>query len=1151
MGTDSIKYTLGKKHKIYNELMKKSIEDDQIITSIEIKGADIEKLMEIDLACHKRDIIYVQNILMGADMLYVSRVLKKSDWLLNAEYAHIIEPEYLRAQIFPKMTIKAKNKLMKYIRNNLKDEVRVESFFNDEKDIKKALKWLPNCSLPFIKEKVKKHFEELNSKLFKRLCEKSVEVLEIGFSNYGISSYKRDKLQCAMLFSIIDVNKYLDIVEKSEYYNCPKFNHRMTNIIMQHCSERIIKNFEKYATNIHLATFVKYLKKENIKDFLYTQAIKLPKISSFRLSPIFQFHSLKIFIKAMPFKDRFNFVNAIFIDKVHVNKKEQSLYDESELYKMSQLYKVSKYKNDYVWYQFAPFDKAFTELTKLIRSESSHNEKQSMLEVLILCVGNNAHHLQVLLQYYCDKHNGNKIEHQINFVKKLLSRTMIQNYNKNTWNLLDIIFKNMDIYVETEVEYENIQECIEAIIVHKILTDEQVPEIIEKQFKFNTLKKYGDKLKSTDKDKIFNYLYNFIIPKVSKSNVTSKIDIEECLNLISNILDILKDWDKNIADYPIVLDKLNELIKLNEQNAWNVTLSRFYNVKKSWRKYMFEQSLIIHPSEEVCVNALKHDPELLVRYKNVVDTLSCNDSISLRQLLSKLRIYWPQTLGKNITNQYLSRLNKPNGHKALACGLCSILPQDQLLDIITKYTPEKCKINLENIDDNVVNLQKYIAKNMHKARPHPPPDSILSYAKGDYLQYAIPSLLAIFHNLSPMSSKEHIQKLINSPISLQKHGIRFAFNKLELDDIKNIFSNIWKTTKNVTIRAIIFQFTYNLICKEENSVKVQEFWELFEVFIDNLSYEEDKKIYELLVKVDNIPLSIRPKYLIKCYNFLKLLTAHVTNEKESYEFMINNLICSTRSIMEFMCPDFITKRLLECFDNKNSSTDMNSVLSAFLLSAKNEETQTKRYENILYPYMQRCFNTWQENSIKSDFEAVLSQLQYDLRDYVIQKNMFVPVKLFTDIQKELESSLSRPENYLLLTKWKLIVSLVRLIKDVKSSEWNEICSEIASELGKAYLQYLKEDVETLFPCIYVLFSQAVESTLNYFNDGAKYNVYTCMLSDQHFIQSYLTVMMLYDNYDSNKTKELQKIFSEHPSSEVKMHFYYKLFKDNQFQELLA
>ncbi|KAM3963788.1 LOW QUALITY PROTEIN: uncharacterized protein ACR2FA_001826 [Aphomia sociella] len=1142
MAPDEKDSILGERHKLYNELVKYGIECGQSIISAEIEGPDIIKLMQIDLACHKKDIVYVRNVLMETDMLYVSRAINKSPWLLDEKYAYFIEPEYLHTEMFSKMTTKAKNKLMKYIRNNLKDEARVEAFFNYEKDIKKALKWLPNCSVSFIKEKVQKHIDDMSSSLFKRLCEKSVEILEVGINSY--EGYKRDKLQRVIFFLNTDPKKYLDVVEKLQYYECPQFNPKMTNILMKHCSERIINNFEKYAGSLNIATFVKYLKKENIKDFLYTQAEKKLKdscIPYYYLSSIFKFKTFKIFIKAMPHEHRFSFVKSVFIDKVHINKTIECIYDDVEINKMSKLYELAKNGNEYVWYQFAPFNVAFSELTKKIRAEPS-DDKYSILNILVICAGNNIHNNKALLKYYCDKHINNKIEHKNSFINCLLSKTkIINNYDETTWDLLDVIFKSMNVYIEDENEYDSHQECIELIIVHKVLKNEQVPEIIEK-FSFNTLLRYGEKLKRDDKDKIFNYLYNYMLPKLNNL-IKNKQEFEEVIQLLSKILDLLKDWEKDIADYPVILEKIKEFININEQNQWGINLSFLYNFKKSWRKHMFEQSLIINPTEDVCINALKHDPELLVRCQSILETMSCNDKVSLMRLLGKLRIYFPQSLAKNATQQYLSRLDKPNGHKALISGLCAILPQDQLLDIINQYIPKEFKINWDNIDGSLLSLQKHIAKNMHKARPHPPPDTVLSYAKGDYLQYTLPSLLAIFHNLSPLDSKEHIPKLLNAPVSLQKHGIQFTFTKLAQDDIKITFGNIWKTSKNVTIRAIIFKFTYNLLSKEQDANKIREFWELLEMFIDNLSYEEDKKIYELLDQVDSIPISVRPNYLVKCYNFLKGFISQATSDKELYESMIRKLIQSTRSIMEVMWPEFVTERLLEYLETKDTSSDqMIPILTAFLLSSKNEEVQTERYEKILLSLMKIYLNNWQDKSAKSRLEQLLSQLQYDLRDYVIKNKMIIPVKLFTDIQNELESILPRPENYCLLTKWKLSVTLIKLIKNVKSIEWDEICSEIATELGKAYLLHLKEDVETLFPCIYVLFAKVFDSMLDYLGKGVKYNICTAMLSDKSFIQSYLAVLRVFSNRDSDETKALRTLIFEHPSPEVKMHCYYK-FED--------
>lgn len=1138
--------TLGQKHKHYNQLLNDALSGNIKISSH--PDDDIGNLLLIDMASQNKDVHFILNAFKSTDMLYVSWAIKKSNWLITEKtYSNFINPNYLNSDIFPHMMTKAINKLMLHIRLHLKDEERVEQFYRNEKVPSDAAKWLCNCSVKFIEDNVNKHNND--NRLLKRLCEKSISILE------KIDNHNSVLLQKTTFFLKNETNRYLNIVERVPYYNRPTFNAKATDLIMKKCPERIINNFEKYAINIHMPTFARYLKSENISDFL-TKQIKSAEDDS-NLSMFLKSDQVLYLFQRIRPPQRYEFVKAMFLDdKDEVNEndpKKQSI----------QLFFNKCDMEKYIWYKYAPFDVAFVAIKKSLQVESSARDKKAMLQTLIYCAKQNLSDIQTLLRYYSKKHIKDSFSSKCNFVSELSKNTEIHKYDETTWDVLNEIFSGMGLYNPSS---EKDQNCIQTIIVYKVLHNETVPEVIMNKFEFETLSAYK-KLTEEDGVKIFNFLFDHLLTKV-QTTVSTQDELADLESNLINTLTLLKDWKKNISEYPSIINKIKEISSIKRKNVWTLDLADLYNVQKSWRKIMFEESIILNPCEEVCVNALKHEPSLLSRYNTEVQDLQCNDNVSLKQVLSKIRIYWPESLALCWSNEYMARLKTLSNHKALTRGLCYLLPHTTLIDIIVSFIPKESKIDFKNVDEVSLSLQKHFAKNMHLARPQPKPEIVMSYAKGDYVKFTLPSLLAVFHNLNAKSSRECLPEFLDAPVSLQKHIIRLAFAELESHELKVIFLNLWQTSKNKTIRGMIFEFTFKLLCKTKDPIEAKNLWDTFEVFIDNLTYEDDKKLFDLLSKVEDVPGNVKPHFLVKSYGFLKRLISNVVNDRGTYEWYLELLEQSTREIMEHMNNEFIENIITEFLEKKfytfqgksgpvRSSYGMTTVISAYLLCAKNIESQQRKQENILKPLIKRSLNMWNEYRdgcyfIRQNFQELLYQFTMDLNYYVTSKNMIIPTEMFTEILTEL-NTLPVSENYVMVTGWKLTLTLAKLLEKTTKTEWELKCTEISQEFAENCVEYLKQDVNSHFPCIYVLFSRALQKIIDISRtDDWKWLLLEKMLSDKDFVQSFLTVNCILtknngqgcESTKQNITK-ITNLIKEHPSVEVKMHYYYKFGDGNR------
>ncbi|CAG5044182.1 unnamed protein product [Parnassius apollo] len=1144
--------TLGEKHRYYNELVKEVIDKQrpEHLAKINYDDPDLDNILKIDIASSNKNVEYILDVFKCEDMLYVSRAIKQSNWLVTDEqYAYIINPKYLHSQLFPYMTSKAINKLILYIRLNLKEEKRVEEFFNFYKEIDAtvALKWLPNCSLEFTLNAIKTYADIFKVQLLKRLCEKSITVLE----TYVKQPYQHSicAVMNATTFLINDhFEKYLEIMESVKRYETPKLKAKYTKLIMERKPQMIFDSFEKYADDIHLPTFVKYLRAENINQFL------LEHHKNKKLRYWFCHDNLKPFILMTPPENRLKLVQKF------LNDQDKDVFDQEceDDYDKASHNSVSSYH----LYKYAPFKTAFVELKKLIRAETSPNERVSLLEVLLYSAGRNMLHIQTILQYFREKHINEPFKFKIKFINSVLEKIQTFKLSEPMWKILNELFSSMEVYSESQ---NNVQLCVKVAIVQKILHNEDLPEILGIKFCFETLKPYKKTLNEIDSDKIFTYLYNSQVVKIDALNVISESELSIKIHLVENVLKLLKDWDKDLLDFPFVLTKIKELVTIKKTNSWNANFSCLYNIKKSWRKHLFVISLDLWPTQDTCVNALKHDPQLLSTSKHVLESVYCNDSLILNQFLNKLRMYWSSCLGRECVTFFLDQLNRKNDRKGLIRHLFVILPQKDYFHIIKNYVPKNETIDWNKDDKMLLDIRKNIAKRIHITRPQASLEVVLWYAKGDYLQFAIPSVLAVLSNMSSINIQKYIKSLIEAPVSLQKYGIRAAIDNLKSEEIINIFSNTWKNTKNSSIRADLFKCTFKLLCKEKNVNTIETIWMLLNSFIDTLTDEENKVIYDTLAAVDRVPLCVRVAFWKKSYNFLKTLPP-----KCNCDARVKRVIFSASEFMEIVDVDFISEIFLERNGLKltTNTIDLEVLMSRCLLSVKDVDSQYERYKKIIYPSMELYVASWNiqhknEYLVRLKFCKLLKYMCQHFKDIVVENEMVIPVIVFDQIQKYLELNLPTEENYTLLRAWKLVSNLIKTISHNMSVKLNDKISECKlsetrSEIsdyfnvlmlqaipkfGKQLQQYLREDIKLYYPSIYISFGKALNLMCNFFclDYSLKLQILKTILNID-IIESYLLVIMLIPKYIpeihvAEKT-EIMDIIHSHPSPEVKIHYYH-------------
>ncbi|XP_059050525.1 uncharacterized protein LOC131845477 [Achroia grisella] len=1131
-------HTLGERHRNYNAHFKNIIEENcgSPLEKINNDDIDINNFLKIDLACHNRNVNYVLDIYKCEDTLYVSRAIKRSTWLIkDNQYENIINPDYLHTQLFPHMTSKAKCKLLLSIRLNLRGESRVETFFNYIKkdSIYNALKWLPHCSAPFIEKVLDDHSDIINPSLIKRLCEKSFKYLGMIILKFYWNSIRNLEydLEATKLLMHTDPEKYMDIILNVRNFFIPKLGARATKTAMKYCPEKVSNSFHKLSRYIHVPTFIKYYKHKELKDFLIEQLKNEP----FRKKLIYY---ISIFKKYLPLEHRIQIVEIFTtFQKQPLSVKNITEYDMDELLCKCVEASISPLANivpgvGYKWYTLLPFEIAFPKVKSIIHTESLGRSRNNLLKILICCAGNNLKNIESVLEYYSDKHINEALVFKIHFLNNIISlTTCTHKLSSKSWKILNNLFYSVGIYEDSD---ETLQNCVDCVLVYNILHGITVPEIIKRNINMCSISIYKNKLNKSEQETIFDFLYNYLLVQLQKRDITNEIQFHNSVQILESILNLLNDWDKELSHYTILLEKIKEYIKINKSESWNYNLSNLYNIKKSWKKYMFEESFDLCPSDELCVYVLKHDPTFLDRHRWGILALLFDDNYnklnSLKRTLQKLRTYWPLSLGPEWAESLQGRFNTPYAHKAVK-GLCVLLSSDQLIQFINKYIPVESKINVDETINSTLCLQKQIAMNMYISRPPLSLEIILWYSKGDYVHYARPSLDAMLSNMSPVKSKEIISILLKSTrVSLQKYGIKLAADKLNSEDVKPLMYNTWICTNNMSVRNFIFKKVFNVLIKEKDI----EMWKLLSYFIDDLSKSNigSSTISYTLKKCYLVPIDIKVNFYMKSYVYMSSLPF-----------------------------DLIGVKNLELL-----KSHINQIISLHLLCAKDEEAQMQAYKNVLIPIMDNY-----------NLNELTNCIIGDLHKY-IGISSTIPFKIFVAIQSELENKLSVDKNYILLTKWNLTTGFLKTLADYvyntvddnvttsdpnkhliqaslvdifnsseKKNKWKDIC-EIMIPLFKDIIeQYLKQQIEKYSPSIYTLFSSALNSTIETLRFERRTLLLKNLLLNENTFMNLVVLQMITIIDETSECQEdteiREKILSQLPP-EQKV-YYYNKFKHNK------
>lgn len=1054
--------TLGEKHKHFNRLVKETIHNGMPkIGNIAYNQPDASNLLQIDIACHYRNVEFILNVFKCEDMLYVSRAIKHSTWLVqDPQYTHIINPQYLQTDLFPYMLTEARKKLLLHIRLHLKDQTRNENFFNYfvDIDLNSAMKWFPNCSVAFIISRLEQDINRIPETIFLSLLWVTLEPLRVYIKN---NYWKKPMLQKAMFILCRHTEEYFDILDSVETGQIPDFNAKYTKLVMEKCLQRLLNNFERYGDFIDSKTFVKYIKKEDLEDFLKRNTAKKELLSI-----------------------------------------------------------LTKQKSE--------------TLLKL--------KSQDILNELLKCDPNNYQDIQDLLQKFHDSELSNvSKKFTLQFIHGVIRKFKTYRFDKETWVLLNSIYSKIGVYDENK---KHLQACLKFIIIYYVLNDKVVPDFILTQLTISeTFKSEQKRFNKEEKKKMFTFLYNTSVKRLELC------ESDNILTCLESVLLLLQAWGEDWQNYPIIVDKIKSLIKSMVDTS---SINNLYNRNKIWQKILINESLNINCNEETCINVLKHNPKLLCSNKEAVITLLLKGK-NVKRFCTKLRMYWPDSLGKEYKSELMEKLQTQPSK-----GLLTLLSRDELSDCLMNSLPKNNNNIIQWDKLNQTVWPTFIAKNMYRARPKPSMQLVQSYGKGLYHQDLMASIKSVLHSMPAKDTLEYIQ-LQQWPEFVQKLCVDQIFTKFNREDRKELILSIWMNTKYSSVRAIIFKVSYKSLVKfNKNAINsndmnstVENEWKHLKFLIETLSDNESTIVYNLLSRFEKVPHKVRSEYCITGYMFLKKLPPRCNCQR-----FMNNIVSKINynkvlftlpiDVVAEMVHDTIIPRL---WTEKLDYTYMDMVFQYVFLQSS-EAKRIEAFEKILHPLLDCVYKNWNIKThgllmVRYNIMGFISQVNNSYKDMLAQNNYILLNLLLDNLQKKI----CIKDNYVIITNLKLAAEYLNTLAECERPSPRDIYKSTTMELSKICVKIFCEDVASYSSGIWRLFFHAWQMMLNGFSieqnivNKVNNNILDLSknLSPELDILLHILVLkqIFYTNY-SNKFKfdHIEKKYlwdriAAHPSKEVK------------------
>lgn len=1158
-----------------NEAASKNIDFQQIKQSPEISDVDI--LFKIDLASKYKNIDYLIDVLKSGDSFHIIRVLK-CDWMYDDIYSHIINVDYLEHNVFPYISAKMKRKLLTNIANNVTNENRSKCFYIyciSKNLFHNATKFLLHTSENFKLNAIQTQMDKLEN------FDENL-IFFIGNSFKLVHAYLKKKengrnavlYELRYLYSISNV-EFLDILEKYSKVNDGKpkcLGLRISKDIMKNHKKRVLQKPVLYIPIINKSILVKHSNSEEAKNYL--KALLPENVENFwRTVFICKYRSI---IDALPVGEKFKFMKKIFSDKYPGQQFENNsdfyfvgyytimTEDERELWALEHL--AMSDEDNYKYYKFLPFNKAFEKMKKEILVSPDALKRSTILETVVETAKTKEQQLK-FLEYYYDRHANER--YTDSFISALLNKYSILDFNEDCFNIVHKLMKSVK-----NSFYEDKFNAL--IIIYSILTGKDYSQnglpvclkgLIRTSCSLTHLTDHVKKLNLEKKEIAYQGLCDVSMDVIKKllTDTSNEHYHYELKVFIQFYLSFIKYFQKPKSD-------IHETVMKYIESKWE----DFCNHK------FFSDEV---KARDKIMHFLKKDAKLACNFplieKYIMESpVWTDEDFRLTAVLRKLKVYFSNDVAQEYLKYFLQCLNEKTKPKRLMHtvihGIFQLADENYKLYLCKKYVPENPRINHAEIDEALLFTQEAICRYAFYARPNLPIPTILLYVKGDYVPFCLQMFNYFVANLPPPLCLQFIEPLINAPVKIQKHGLRLAFQCFSVEDLKKLVVKVWTKNKNISLRMVIYTSLYQII-QNQDSNNQMELFELFKTMTLDLHKDDHEDVFRVIRKAYELPEHLKGDYLEAVWKAVdKFPDCKKASEIKCVALnnIVENISVFKKEFLLSVIEDHIRDMLMEQqnWEEQSIRTARWNLVTTFIIKVTDEEGN-KTNVNLVKLILQKCLEKW--NEVNEEI-FTMRQLCHDFINRLVNKNTeerdsySKANPIFDSILQDLLNVLPVEEVYLIFWDLKLTIIINKVAdfgrdkikhgpeKHSRNTEiFREVSHNFANEIGALVHDLVEKGL------YHVSFVEKIADKINTnivnlqcmlkIDNISLFEMYIFIgdsLTNLNMAETYLLVARILpleceEGYEDEYRKLLEKIKS-HQNSEVRCCVYQK-FMNNGFK----
>ncbi|XP_022837270.1 uncharacterized protein LOC111364593 [Spodoptera litura] len=348
-----------------------------------------------------------------------------------------------------------------------------------------------------------------------------------------------------------------------------------------------------------------------------------------------------------------------------------------------------------------------------------------------------------------------------------------------------------------------------------------------------------------------------------------------------------------------------------------------------------------------------------------------------------------------------------------------------------KFAPKEATIDHSKIDEKLLRIQMAICSHVLYSRPPVPLEYILMYLKGDYVPFSLPMFNALLSNLPLPLCMNFVENLLNKPVSVQKHGIRLAFQCFDTQNFNTVILRAWKKTKNVSLRVVIFDALYNKITMLTSDQEA--LFNTLKSIILTLRHDDDDEIFNLITSC-KLPEHFSIESIEVAWKVVSQFPSRLTNLNRMYGLIsciTNNVQKIHQDFVYEIVDTFIASELKPNAKEKLSLEAISLIeskwrLTTYFILYLNDDDLEKKIE-LTKIILMKCFMPLKEVSVENKHSFIQTGMKFisqlENASYNQTRSYFVNINsLMQSVIQTLEAVFTMEEIYLQI--WELQLGIV-------------------------------------------------------------------------------------------------------------------------------